>query len=80
MNQKDFVLVSMPWAPLEFTPIQLGILLPVVKRAGFRAESRSYFLAAMEYFAKETEGLPAQDRITVDDYKSLAIQYWRKGL
>ena len=43
-SKKDMILVAMPWLLLNRTPIQLGILQPVVERAGFTIGTRSFFL------------------------------------
>jgi ribosomal peptide maturation radical SAM protein 1 len=79
-DRPDAILISMPWAPLNKTPIQLGTLVAAARSAGFRADSRSYFLAAADYFATQSKSLALEDRITISDYTHIAGDYWRQGL
>jgi ribosomal peptide maturation radical SAM protein 1 len=78
MEKKDLILVAMPWPSLNRTPIQLGILKPLVQQAGFSVSTRSFFLSAIEYFISCTEHLPPSDRISVSDYNTI-IQQWKAG-
>ena len=80
MSKPDVILVAMPWLTLNRTPIQLGILQTVVERAGYCAQSRSYYLAAVEYFVEATAHLAEEERITVADYELFAYQFWGVGL
>lgn len=79
-KHSDLVLVSMPWAPVHLTPIQLGILQHVVEREGFRCCSRSFFLAAAAWFDDQTKNLAPEERLTLADYLDIASNHWRKGL
>ena len=79
MEKKDLILVAMPWPSLNRTPIQLGILQPVVERAGFSVGTRSFFLSAIEYFAARTEQLPTEDRVSIGDYNTI-IHRWKLGM
>ena len=79
MEKKDLILVAMPWPSLNRTPIQLGILKPVVEQAGFSVSTRSFFLSAIEYFISGTERLPASDRISIGDYNTI-IHHWKVGM
>jgi ribosomal peptide maturation radical SAM protein 1 len=76
----DIILISMPWAALHRTPIQLGILQSVVQRAGFSVATRCFNLTAMEYLASQTKHLPKDSRITFDDYVLISEQYYEVGL
>jgi len=79
MEKRDLILVAMPWPSLNRTPIQLGILKPVVERAGFSVGTRSFFLSAIEYFAACTEHLPTEDRVSIGDYNTI-IHRWKVGM
>lgn len=80
MSKTDVILVSMPWQAMNRTPIQIGILRAVLGRAGFDAETRSYFLAAAEYFIRATAHLPEGERLTTNDYQRLSYKVWEFGL
>ena len=79
MEKRDLILVALPWPSLNRTPIQLGILKPVVERAGFSVGTRSFFLSAIEYFAACTEHLPTEDRVSIGDYNTI-IHRWKLGM
>ena len=79
MEKRDLILVALPWPSLNRTPIQLGILKPVVERAGFSVGTRSFFLSAIEYFAACTEHLPTEDRVSIGDYNTI-IHRWKVGM
>ena len=76
----DIILISMPWAALHRTPIQLGILQSVVQKAGFTVATRCFNLTAMEYLASQTKHLPKDSRITFDDYVLISEKYYEVGL
>ena len=80
MSKTDVILVSMPWQAMNRTPIQTGILRAVLGRAGFSAGTRSYYLAAAEYFVKATAHLPEGERLTGNDYQKLSYKVWEFGL
>ena len=80
MRVTDIVFVSMPWAALQRTPIQLGILCPIAQRAGFTAETRHFNLTSMEYFWSKTAGEAEHDRITFPDYVMISEEYYEMGL
>ena len=75
MAKTDVILVAMPWDSLMFPSIQLGILKPVLERAGIAAETRSYKLAFMQHLADVD---PA--RFTTADYSSVTETYHGVGL
>src|SRR5580765_5134162 len=77
VRHPDLILISMPWAALHRTPIQLGILHAVVDRAGFKVESRSFFLKAMEHFSSATS---AEETLTIHDYEGTSFEDWKCGL
>jgi ribosomal peptide maturation radical SAM protein 1 len=79
-SNKDMILVAMPWLVLNRTPIQLGILQPVVEQAGFSIGTRSFFLSAIEHFAAGTAHLPPGERITIDDYQEIVYRYYDVAL
>jgi ribosomal peptide maturation radical SAM protein 1 len=60
--------------------IQLGILQPVLERAGFSTGIRSFYLKALEHFATETSHLPDASRIGLSDYDVIANRYSRMGM
>jgi ribosomal peptide maturation radical SAM protein 1 len=68
----------MPWDDLEFPSIQLGILLPVLERAGIAAEARSLNLDFMEHCARATAGLPEGERLSVRSYG--AVLTWSRDV
>jgi ribosomal peptide maturation radical SAM protein 1 len=70
----------MPWAPINLTPIQLGILKAAATRAGFSCATRPYFIDALSWFCDQTRELPPEERLTVTDYTRIAVNHWRKGL
>ena len=76
----DMILIAMPWQVLNRTPIQLGILKPVVEEAGFSISTRSFFVSAMEYFAAQTADLPPGQRITVSDYHEVVYRHYGVSL
>ena len=79
-DTKDMILVAMPWLVLNRTPIQLGILQPVVERAGFTVSTRSFFLSAMEHFAAGTAHLSPSERITINDYQEIVYKHYAQAL
>src|SRR6267378_4300591 len=79
-TSKDMILIAMPWLVLNRTPIQLGILQPVVENAGFTVGTRSFFLSAMELFAAGTANLPPSERITVNDYQEIVYRHYDVAL
>jgi ribosomal peptide maturation radical SAM protein 1 len=80
VNETELILVSMPWASVHRTPIQVGILRSAVEKAGFRVTTRSFFLAAIEYFSSATANLSSGERITVADYDVISDTSWRVGM
>ena len=79
-SNKDMILIAMPWLVLNRTPIQLGILQPVVENAGFTIGTRSFFLSAMEHFAAGTAHLPPSERITINDYQEIVYRHYDVAL
>src|SRR5882724_10690582 len=71
----DLVLISMPWSPLNMTPIQLGILQSVVQRAGFSCQSKSYFLELMKWFETKSRELEPNHPITISDYNNITLDH-----
>jgi ribosomal peptide maturation radical SAM protein 1 len=80
VNKTDLILVSMPWASVHRTPIQVGILRSAVEKGGFRVNTRSFFLSAIEYFSSATANLTSGERITVADYDVISESSWRVGM
>jgi len=76
----EVVLVAMPWQTLNMPSIQLGILQPVLERAGIRTEVRSLYLAFMEHCRRATAGHPPNDQIHMTDYDPMADGYSLVGL
>ena len=69
------LLLSMPWEQLEYPSIQLGILAPVLERAGIPAETRSLNLDFMEHCAGD--GLTVRDyRDVVNASRDVSIGDW----
>ena len=80
VDKADLILISMPWASLHRTPIQLGILSSAVEKAGFSVGTRSFFLSAMEYFSSATAHFPPGERITIADYEIISNTSFRVGM
>jgi ribosomal peptide maturation radical SAM protein 1 len=74
------VLVAMPWPALNMPSIQLGILGPVLERAGFQTEVRSFYLSFMEHCRGAAAGLPPNVQIQLADYDAVADRYSLLGL
>src|SRR3954451_16542786 len=69
------LLLSMPWEQLEYPSIQLGILGPVLERAGIRAETRSLNLDFMEHCARD--GLSVRSyRDVVNASRDVSLGDW----
>lgn len=72
------VLVTMPWALLEFPSIALGTLGSVLRGAGIEPVIRSYNLSFLE-FVNQT--LPAgSEPVTIDEYREIANVSPGRGL
>ncbi|HEY6803829.1 MAG TPA: RiPP maturation radical SAM C-methyltransferase [Pyrinomonadaceae bacterium] len=80
MTKADVILVSMPWEMLSLPSIQLGTLQSLLQNAGFRTESRTFYLALMQHFISSTRKLREGERITVDDYAKIGLRYYRVGM
>ena len=80
MAKAGVILISMPWEMLSLPSIQLGTLQSLLQNAGFRAESRTFYLALMEHFISSTAKLRETQRITVDDYAKVGLRYYRMGM
>ena len=76
MGKKKVLLVAMPWALLTRPSIQLGVLQSVLEEARIDTEVRSFYLSFAEYLTASTANLPEADRITFDNYGSVAAQYF----
>lgn len=80
MVEQKVILVSMPWAELNFPSIQLGILKSVLDRAGIQTEVRSFYLSFADYLINQTVHLPQPQRLQITDYQMTASRYWYVGL
>ncbi len=70
------MLLAMPWALLHRPSIQLGVLQSILEEADIGTEVRSYYLDFMEHLASRTAELPDGERICLEDYEEIAIQYF----
>ena len=76
MARGHVILLSMPWEQLEYPSIQLGILAPVLERAGIPAETRSLNLEFMEHCASR-DGLSVRSyRDVVNASRDVSVGDW----
>src|SRR5215475_5929622 len=69
-DSRSIVLVSMPWAMLEFPSIPLGILTGVLKRAGIQPVNRAYNLSFVDHLNRTRSA--GDELLTLDEYSELA--------
>lgn len=80
MSKAGVVLISMPWEMLGLPSIQLGTLQSLLVDAGFRTESRTFYLALMEHFISSTARLREKERLGINDYAKIGLKYYRMGM
>jgi ribosomal peptide maturation radical SAM protein 1 len=67
---RSIVLVSMPWAILEFPSIPLGILTGALRRAGIAPVTRPYNLTFVDHLNRTRDA--SEPPLTVPEYTQLA--------
>lgn len=75
--RSDIVLIAMPWLSLWYPSIQLGILKPVLERAGWRVRTRTTSIAWASYLQDVSRD---HEPFTVRDYDEIATRCHLEGL